>query len=600
MRARLAVMASLFCLFGTAAAQVPGPDYSRNPEWFPRVYRPYTVRKVPEVQFRNSASLLDLIRDGKLRISLAQLKSAVKDNNLGILSSNLMISYADTDLLRSRGGGAPRGGAGVQIPSSLFASAIGAGVGGYSGLGSFSGASISGAASQVFGVARGSYDPSISIGFSLDRTVTPLNTIVVSGLPQVGTTSLTLQTRYSQAFTDGASLSVALNTMRQNSDQQFLLYNPDIYSQFSVSFTQQLLNGFGSKIGRRFVEVSKNETKIMKENARLQINTVLAQAENAYWDLVAARDNVRVAERSLEVAQRLLDENRQKEELGAMSGLDVITADSELASRQLDLINARKTLELREVDLKGYISRDLPEILGPVAIEAADILPDPKEGDIPKLGEALSEAMSGRSEILQGEANLLTQDIAVQYGKNLLKPTLLFFANFNSSGLYGNQILTAPNGAVIVLPGGLSQVYHQLSLWRSPEYSVGFSFSINIHNGAARADSFRAKMERQQAETGLQNTRNGVGLEVRKAIIGLVQSKAQVEAAHEAVRLSAETLAAEEAKLQEGASTPYNVILRQRDLMTAEVAEVQARANYAKALVERDRSMGMLEPPSRN
>jgi len=131
--------------------------------------------------------------------------------------------------------------------------------------------------------------------------------------------------------------------------------------------------------------------------------------------------------------------------------------------------------------------------------------------------------------------------------------------------------------------------------WTYPEYAVGISFSLNIRNRAAEADLHRARLEKKQTETGLERTRNSIALEVRKALIGLVQSKAQVEAARKAVELSGQALAAEEIRLLEGISIPYEVIRRQRDYRSARFAEVQARANYAKALVERDRSMGMLE-----
>ena len=114
--------------------------------------------------------------------------------------------------------------------------------------------------------------------------------------------------------------------------------------------------------------------------------------------------------------------------------------------------------------------------------------------------------------------------------------------------------------------------------------------------GRPRRTDYRAKLEKQQTETSLQRTRNSIALEVRKAVIGLVQSKAQVEAARKAAELSGEALAAEEARLLEGVSIPYDVIRRQRDFRSARFAEVQARANYAKALVERDRAMGVLEP----
>jgi len=458
---------------------------------------------------------------------------------------------------------------------------------------------VTSGARQAFGFQRGGFDPTFALGFSIDSTSSPLNSVVVSGLPEVTTHSTALQTRYSQAFTTGSSVSVAFNNMRQSSTQRFLLFNPNFVSILSISFTQQLLSGFGSSVGRRFLEVAKKEMDVVEEVVRLQVNTTMAQAENAYWDLVAARENVRVAEQSLDVAQRFYEENKIREEVGTISGLDVVTAESEVAARQRDLVNAQTAMQMREVELKNYISKDLMALLGAASIEPTDALPDPKDGDIPKLNNALAIAMSNRPEIHQAETNLQIQDIAIKYGKDLLKPTLLFFANFNSSGLYGNRVIENPNGAPIVLPGGMSQAWRQVRNWDYPEYAVGFSFSLNIRNRAAEADLYRAKREKQQTETGLQRTRNSIALEVRKAVIGLVQARAQVEAARKAAELSEQVWAAERARLLEGLSIPYDVIRRQRDFHSAQYAEVQARANYAKALVERDRATGVLEPAAK-
>ena len=173
----------------------------------------------------------------------------------------------------------------------------------------------------------------------------------------------------------------------------------------------------------------------------------------------------------------------------------------------------------------------------------------------------------------------------------------MFFATFNSSGLYGDQIL---DGSPLILRGGLAQAMRQVWRWDYPEYAVGISFSLNIRNRAAQADSYRAKREKQQSETALQESRNSIALEVREALIGLTQAKAELDAAHKAVELSRAALAAEETRLNEGVSIPYDVMQRQRDLRSAQFAEVQARSNYAKALVERDRSMGVLDPSPTN
>jgi outer membrane protein TolC len=142
----------------------------------------------------------------------------------------------------------------------------------------------------------------------------------------------------------------------------------------------------------------------------------------------------------------------------------------------------------------------------------------------------------------------------------------------------------------------MSQALRQVRGWRYPEYAVGFSFSMNIRNQAAKADNARANLEKRQSEKALERLRNTIALEVRKAIINLVQSKAQVEAARSAVELSGAALDAEESRLSEGLSIPYDVIRRQRDYRSARFAEVQARSNYAKALVEMNRAVGVLTP----
>ncbi len=594
----LLLLQSSLLMGGIAAArQEPqgNPDYSLNPQWFPRIYKPYQVQKIPEMQLSNSTGLVELIHDGKLRISQAQLKTTVIENNLDILANRNSARYAETDTLRAKGGGAPRGGAGVTIPSSLFAGAIGAGVGSGGGLGSFSSAGITGGARQVSAFPRGTYDPTLLLGFSVDRTNSPLNTTRVAGTRDTSTSSTALQARYNQAFTSGTSISITFNNMRQSSTQRNLIYNPDYLSAFTFTVTQQLLNGFGRAVNRRFMDVANNETKIMREGMRLQVNNTLASVLNMYWDLVAARENVRVAQQSLDVARQLFDDNVKREKEGQIAYLDVVTAESEAAARQRDLVIAQTTLQMGEVDLKNAMSKRMDAALAAAALETTDPLPEPKDSDLVPVSEALSLALKNRPEIHQAETNILIQDLAVKYEKTLLKPSLVIFAQFASSGLYGNRTFNDLEGRTVTLPGGISQALRQVRNWAYPDWSAGFSFSLNLRNRAAEADDYRTRLERQQSENSLQRTRNSIALEVRKALIGLVQAKAQVQAAHQAVVLSSDSLSAEEQKLLSGVSTPYRVILRQRDLVAAQLAEVQARTTYAKASVELDRSTGVLD-----
>jgi outer membrane protein TolC len=567
------------------------PDYSKNLESFPLFYRVYQTRHVPEVDLLNTNNISDSIQNGKLVLSLAGLKDLVLENNLNVAYASLNTSFADVDLLRARGGGAPRGAPGVQIPSSLFSGALGAGLGSVGGLGGGSSAGgVSGGARAVSAFPRGTYDPAILLNYSVDRTTSPLNTIVVSGVPTVTTHTTALQARYVQAFTSGTSISVGFNNQRQSSTQQFLLYNPSFSSSFSFTITQQVLNGAGFRVNRRLIEVAQNGRKVTQEAYRQQVLTSLANAQNIYWDLVAARDSVGAAEKSLMVAQQLLQDNGIREQEGILSHLDVETAEAEVAARKRDLIIAQTNLKMREVDLKNALSKQIDNALGDAQVEAVDSLPEPKDSDVPDLSAALKTAMRSRPEILQAEGNLRNQEVAMKYAKNLLKPTLFLFGVYNGAGLYGDHLVNN-----IRIPGGISQAIRQVRRFTYPDYAFGFSLTIPILNRSAQADNLRARLDKQQTDMSIQMTRSDIDLEVRKAVIGVVQAKSQVEAAAKARELGELNLSAEEARMLNGISTPYGVILRQRDYLAAQLAEVRARVAYAKALVEMDRSTGILD-----
>ncbi len=590
-----------FCSGQGTAADRPDapdrPDFSRNPEWFPHILRAYRFSPVPPLRMQNTGRLPTLIRDGKLMLSMADLIAVIRENNLDVLSASYGNAFAETDILRAKGGGAPRGGTGIQIPSGLFAGAIGAGVGTTAGVGGGGGAGgISGGARAVTVRPTGSFDPSLVLNFSMDHTASPLNTVRVSGIPTVITSTTALQTRYVQAFTSGTSISISFNNQRQSSTQQFLRFNPSLVSSFSFSFAQQLLNGFGFAVNRRFLDVARNSRQIAREAFRQQVDTTLAQAQSMYWDLVAAQDNVRAAEKSLAVAQQLFEDNKTRLEIGTLAGIDVVTVESEVAARKRDLVIAQTGFQMSQEQLKTILSREMDPALVSASIQTVDPLPSPKDSDIPKLSDALAAALKDRPEIRQAEGNLVNQAVAIKYARSLLKPTLTVFGLYSGSGLYGDRYIADPSGAALIrLSGGLGQALRQVFASDFPEYAFGFSLTIPLRNRSAQADDIRTRLEAHQAEATLQGIRATISLEVRQAVIGLVQAKAQVEAAHKTVGLTDQLLKAEEEKLLSGLSTPYDVIRIQRDLLVAQLSEVQARAGYAKALVELDRSTGAID-----
>ena len=266
--------------------------YSQGPAMFPNMLKPYLPVQIPPANLVNSRSLSEMIRDGRIELSLAQLVNTVVDNNLNIAVDRYNDFFAQADVLRAKGGQAARGvdAAGASVPSELFSAAIGQGVGGLAGLGGIGvTGSLSGQQRSLNISPRGAYDPAFLFNFSWDRTTSPLNTLVVAGTPTVIPTTAYYQFGWEQAFSSGTSFSVQFSNQRQFTTQQALIFNPDVISRMSVNVVQELMNGYGFTVNRRFITVTRNNRKIVREWFRQQVNTILAQAETAYWNLVSAQ-----------------------------------------------------------------------------------------------------------------------------------------------------------------------------------------------------------------------------------------------------------------------------------------------------------------------
>jgi outer membrane protein TolC len=295
---------------------------------------------------------------------------------------------------------------------------------------------------------------------------------------------------------------------------------------------------------------------------------------------------VKVAEQTLAVSQQLLKDNQVRLEVGTMSPLDVTSAESEVAARTRDLTLARTNAQVQEATLKNMLAKKVGPELDAAAIVIKDAMPEPVDSDVPDLEMTLAGALEARPELIQAEVNIQNQDLTVNFTQDALKPALSVFGFYAGSGLQGNPTNNPTQGS------GMTDAFGQSFNASYPEYAGGMSLNIPLRNRSAQADNIRSQLERNQLSISRQRTRNTVTLEVRKAIIGLIQGKAQVEAAHKAASLAREIYEGEQQKLDAGASTSYNVILRERDLTTARQAEVAAVAAYAKALVEMDRARG--------
>ena len=576
-----------------AGQTLMGHDYTRT-HAFPNIFDSFVPLRVPQAGLENSPRLKDLIRDGKLWLSLQDTIALALENNLDIDVARFQIPIAQADYLRTRAGAAARGVTGATISTALYAGAIGSSSssGGSGSSGGAGGAGYAGGPTNLGSV--GCCDPFVAFSTGWNQSTTPLGTTVLTGLASVNSTYNTYQAYYGQGFMTGTSIVAGVYGYRTTTSALTALVNPEVPSSLGITLSQNLLNGFGYRANAANLRIAKNDIKVADVVFRQNVMNTLQTVVNQYWDLLYYRENVRVAEEALKWAQTQLKDNTRQVEIGNLAAIEVTRAKSEVAARRQDLIVAQTSYHQQEETLKTALAKHVDADMAGVAIEPTDKLPEPRPNDIPPLEEALTEALKNRPEIEQANLNMRNQNITIQAVRNRLLPTLNVFATYAPTGLSGHFLCggnpayepACPSGVTGYLPGGasdaLSEVFHN----KYPNYSFGVNLSIPIRNRAAQADEATALIQERQMRVKLQQQINQIGQDVRNAVIAVTQAQVQIDAAKEATGLAKETLEGEQKKFLLGESTPFLVIQAQRDLANAEGNEAKARSTYAKALTQ--------------
>src|SRR5215472_666132 len=509
---------------------------------------------------------------------------------------------------------------GPPIPISLKTSAGGFGRG-------TPGASIS---SSTASVPSLSYDPLVIGTVLLDDRNAPVNNPFISGTGSASAAHIITHTdeynsQFFRGFETGSTLSVTFNNTRSSSTATANFFNPVVQSSLSVVFSQQLLNGAGFYVNRRNLMISKNNRKVADWAFAQQAITAITNTITAYWELVYARANVKVQEQAVAVSEKLFSDNKKQLQAGTMAPLDVTRAQSELATDRQNLILAQTVQLQDEQILKNAISKDpmAPNLVN-VEIIPTDEPTPPAAVENPSFEDSVKEAYAKRPEIQEQLYNVKNAEIDVRATRNALLPELTLSGQYSSFGLAGNSPLKSAvptfaasanpivdiNGTPVIVNGGeifepvvttpivgtnqqglgnaLSDVFHS----RFPEYLGQLTLTLPLRDRSAQADNARALLVQRQLETQMQLLKNAALLDVRNSYIALTQDRAQVEAASEARQLQQETFDAEQKKYRLGASTTYNVILTQRDLIAAQGSELRALANLEEAKANYERALG--------
>jgi outer membrane protein TolC len=556
-----------------------------------------------------------LVRDGKIYLSMSDAISLALENNLDLAIARYNLPIADTDILRAKSGNALRGvntglvqGTPGGQSGSATGSSSGAGAGGTTSAAGGAGTGNAGIVLSTSGAGPGApqFDPSVTGTLSEEHAITPQANTVFSGVPNLQANTGTVNFSYSQGFSPGTNLSVGFQNNRQTTNSLFNTLNPTLNSTFRATLTQHLLQGFGMGLNTRFIRIARNNREITDVSFRDQVIQTISQIENIYWDLVNAYENVKAKERSLGLAQKTLSDNQKQVQIGTLAPIEVVRAQSTVAANQQALIVAQTNLQLQQLLMKNALSRSLSDpVLAAAPVIPTDTMVIPAEEPVTPVQDLINDALSHRPDLAQSRIDLTNREINRKATANGMLPSVDLVAFYGASSLGGvqNPLSVCQAGqtgflASICTPAGripsqgFTDAFGNLFNSTAPDKGMGLQVNIPIRNRSAQADQMRSELELRQAEMRLQQLQNQVAIQVRNAQFAMQQDRAQVEAADKALELAQQSLEAEQKKYALGASTNFNVLQTETDLATADSNLVQARSTYEKARVELDRVTG--------
>jgi outer membrane protein len=592
------------------APQAPQPqqfvlkDYSKPRSHFPNPIGPYKPRHVEPPTLSNTPRIEDLMRDGKLYLSLNDAVALALENNLDIAIQRYNLEIADTDILRTKAGASFLG-----VNSGLVQGTPGGGTGGLSGtVGSGTGGTAAGAGGAGAGAGGlvtstlgsgpqiTSFDPILTGTLQWDHANTQ-SVNFFGGAPVVTQNTTTGNFSYTQGFHTGTSLTVGFNNTRTTNNSVFSTLNPTLNSAFQARFTQHLLQGFGFAPNTRFIRIAKNNREISDVAFRLQTITTVDQIENIYWDLVFAYENVRVQNESLAFAQKTLSDNKKQVEIGTLAPIEVVRAQSTVATDQQQLTVAQTNLQLQQLLMKNALSRTLVDPkLADAQVIPTSTMQLPAQEPVTPTEELVNDGLGHRAELAEARINLTNTEISKKAIRSLLLPSLDLFAYYGGSGVGGVLKPGQPVPPVFSNSAHVSygDTLNQLIDSRAPDKGMGLQLNIPIRNRVSQATQIRSELEYRQAQMRIQQIENQVRIEVRNAQFSVQQNRAAVESAQAAVELGRQSLDAEQKKYALGASTTTLVLQNQTTLAQAESTLVSAMAAYEKSRTELDRATGLL------
>jgi outer membrane protein TolC len=511
----------------------------------PSYFKKYLARPVTGVELGPPVRLEDYVVDSKLELSVKSYLNLVMANNPNVSIQRLTVAVSDDAITR----------------------------------------------------ALGVFDPTATASFTTTRSLSG-TTSAVSGGTTINSLSQPLNFGVQQLLPSGATYNISYSDFKSSTSSSFATINPSYSSGMTFSFSQPLLRGRGAFITKLPITIARSRSRATQYTFEDQLIQIALSAEQAYWSVVGARENVRVAEESLKLADTALTRARKELELGASSPLDIFQPEQSYANAQLSLTQARYALEQNENALRLQMGADLDPKYRSMPIVLTEAVTPPPAAAIDR-EKLVEQALRNRQDLKSTRQSLDVDDLQIRQANDQLRPNLSLSGQYGTSGTGGPQYLRQDvfgggSQIVSVSPGGVTDALGQMFGFGLPTYGFGLTLSLPLKNHAAAANLADATVGKKLDAFRLRSAEQGVRLQVLNAISNLENSRASVDLAKTVRELAQKRVDAENKKYELGIDTIFFLLTAQTDLTTAESQLVNQTINYRLSQLALLRALGTL------
>jgi len=431
--------------------------------------------------------------------------------------------------------------------------------------------------------AFGQFDPRLTVGAGYNHSAVPAADQLQGANVAKSTSFGPMSFTYNQLLDNGTSFNVRFNGTKSSSNNAFSTFNPAFSSNFSAGFTQPLLRGRSPYITRLPITIARANLRTSDLNIRNQIMSLIQGAESAYWDVIEARENLRVQQESLAMRKQSLERSQRELELGAIPQLETYQPQADYASAEIQVSQSKFRLAQLEDVLRRQIGADLDPKFRDVPIVLTETVLPPTE-TTPFDREALvQKAISMRPDLLSSRIGLEIDDLNIRSASDQLRPNLSLTGSYQSNGRGGNQYLKTGLGSdqiTSMIPGGLFDALSEVFGFNNTTYSMGLTLNLPLRDRTGQARLADNLLRKKQDTLGLRRQEQGVRLDVLNAVTNVESSRESVKLAIIARDLAQKQLDADKQRYDLGVIQMYFVLDSQTRLTAAESRVVTESINY--------------------